>query len=161
LYLVVLFFPKENLYYYFEGKLEKYNVIFDNESISDNLGVLSVEGIDAYYGGENAAKIDKISLLPFIVYNEIKVERLNAAKKLQSFIPSQIDKASFKSTAFFPVKIWIDLEGNFGKIYGSYNIYNKKIRLILEPENDFAKKNPFIYSNFKDVEGRLIYESYF
>jgi len=159
--LVILFLPKENFYYLAETQLSKYKVALNNESVKDSGFVLSVENADVLYGSENVAHIEELSVAPFIVYNEINIKNISVAKNLQSFIPAEAESITLKVSAFFPVKVWINIEGEFGKIYGSYNIYSKNIHLNLEPGNGFAAKYPLLNSNFKDVEGELVYESSF
>jgi hypothetical protein len=161
IYLVILFLPKENFYYFAEEQLAKYKIALNNESVKDSYGVLSVDNISVSYGGENVAYIENAGVLPFIVYNEIDIKNVNVSKNFKSFIPSEIEAVSLKATVFFPVKVWINAKGDFGRIHGSYNIYSKTIRLVLEPENGFAGKYPLIYRNFKDTEGQLVYESSF
>jgi hypothetical protein len=158
---MVLFLPKENLYFLIEHRMDEYKIILNNETLNDFGGVLTVSKPHVLYGGEEVGEIDEITILPFILYNEIDVKGLHFAKSLQNFIPSEIEKANVRATLFYPLKVWINIKGDFGEIDGSYNIYSKTIRFILKPQEGFRQKYPLIYANFKDVEGELIYESSF
>ncbi|MDR1284941.1 MAG: hypothetical protein LBJ88_01930 [Campylobacteraceae bacterium] len=160
-YIVTVFLPKENFYFYLEDKLSNYNIVLGNESLKDFGGVLQINNALVAYEGDEIAQIDKITILPFILYNEVSVNNLHFASKFQRVIPNKIDKASFKATLFYPIKIWIKLKGDFGDVDGSYNIYNKTIRLVLKPQDDFKQKYSLIYANFRDVDGELVYESSF
>ncbi|MDR3178258.1 MAG: hypothetical protein LBT96_04660 [Campylobacteraceae bacterium] len=161
-YIVIIFLPKENFYFLLEQKLNGHGVIFDNETLDDFGGVLSIKDSRIIYDNEEVGRIDKIAILPFILYNKIDISGLHIlANNLKGHVPEKIDEASFKITPFYPTKVWINLKGNFGYIHGSYNIYDKTIRLVLQPQDNFKQMYPFIYANFKNVEGELVYESTF
>jgi hypothetical protein len=154
-----VFLPKENFYFLLEHKLSENNIVLNNESLKDFGGVLRINGALAVYGGDEIAQIDKITVLPFILYNEVSMKDLHFAKKLQTMFPGKIDEASLKATLFYPIKIWIKLKGDFGDIDGSYNIYSKTIRLVLKPQEDSRQKYPLIYANFQNIDGELVHES--
>ncbi|MDR1555181.1 MAG: hypothetical protein LBS39_04045 [Campylobacteraceae bacterium] len=159
-YIAIVFLPKENFYFFAEHKLER-QISFSNESIKDSFGILKISDALISYYGDDAGRVDKITILPFILYNEVNVENLHLAEKFNKIIPVKIDKASFKTTLFYPIKIWISLSGDFGDISGNYNIYGKTIRLVLKPQENFKQRYPFIYKEFKDIDGELVYESSF
>jgi hypothetical protein len=160
-YIIIIFLPKENFYFFAEHKLHEHKIVIGNESLKDFFGVFTIKGSYVSYYGDEAAQIDTITVLPFILYNEIDVRNLHISKKFQNFVPSEIDKVKIKFTPFYPVKLWINLQGGFGEIYGSYNMYSKTVRFILKPQEDFKRKYPLIYGEFKDIDGELVYESSF
>jgi hypothetical protein len=161
LYIVILFLPKESFYFFAEHKLAEYKIVLSNESLKDFGGIFTVKDPHVSYSGEDVGQIDTITILPFILYNEISINGLHFSKSLQNFIPSEIDEIKARITPFYPVKIFISSKGSFGEIKGSYNIYSKTIRLVLKPQENFRQRYSLIYSNFKDIEGELIYESSF
>ncbi|MDR0579641.1 MAG: hypothetical protein LBG21_03460 [Campylobacteraceae bacterium] len=161
-YIVILFLPKENFYFLLEQKLFEHKIVFGNETLKDFGGVLTVSNSRIIRNNEEIGQVEKIKILPFILYNEINVSGLHILKKsLTSYIPGEIDEISLKLTPFYPTRVWIKLNGSFGSIHGNYNIRSKKVRLVLEPQGDFRQKYPLIYRSFKDIEGELTYESSF
>jgi hypothetical protein len=159
---VILFLPKENFYFLLEQKLFEYKVVFGNETLKDFGGVLTVSNSRIMRNNEEIGQVEEIKILPFILYNEISMSGLHISKKsFTNYVPGEIDEASLKITPFYPTKVWIKLNGSFGSIYGNYNIYSKKIHLVLKPQDDFRQKYPLIYKSFKDIEGELTYESSF
>jgi hypothetical protein len=162
LYAAIVFLPKENFYFLAEHKLSgEYKIILSDENLSDFFGIFTARGAYVSYYGDDIAQIDTIKILPFILYNEVGFESLHISKKFQNFIPSEINKIKVKFTPFYPTKLWLSSSGDFGEIWGSYGIYNKKLRLILKPQEDFGRKYSAIYREFKDINGELIYESSF
>ncbi|MDR0665903.1 MAG: hypothetical protein LBF71_00675 [Campylobacteraceae bacterium] len=161
LYVAVIFLPKENFYFFAEHKLNERKIILSNETLSDFMGVFTAQEAHVSYYGDDIAQIDTIRIVPFILYNEAALESLHVSKKFQSFIPSEIDAVKIKFTPLYPTKLWLSADGDFGEIRGSYNMYDKKLRLILNPQEYFKQKYPTIYREFKDMDGELIYESSF
>jgi hypothetical protein len=158
-YIVILFLPKENFYFFLEHKLFKDNIVLSNESLKDVGGILQINDVFVTSAGDEIAQIDEITILPFILYNEVDVKNLHLAKRFEGALPSKIDEASFKATLFYPIKIWIKLKGDFGDIDGSYNVYSKTVRLVLKPQENFKQKYPLIYAKFQNIDGELVYES--
>ncbi|MDR2790117.1 MAG: hypothetical protein LBB59_04005 [Campylobacteraceae bacterium] len=161
IFITVLFLPKENFYFLMEHKLNEYKIVLGNETLSEFLGVFSVKNAHVSYFGDEAAQIGGIKAAPFILYNEVEFENIQIAKKFQSFAPGAIESAKVKFTPFYPIKLWLNLNGEFGKISGSYNMYGKKIYLVLKPHENFKQKYPSIYREFKEIDGELVYESSF
>ncbi|MDR2099771.1 MAG: hypothetical protein LBP40_02940, partial [Campylobacteraceae bacterium] len=139
----------------------EHQVILSNETLSDFLGIFKAKDAVVSYFGDEAARIDEISAAPFIVYNEIELENVRIAKHFQSFVPDKIDAVKIKFTPFYPIKLWLNLNGEFGEISGNYNMYSKNIYLVLKPHESFKQKYPSIYREFKDIDGELVYESSF
>jgi hypothetical protein len=161
IYIIILFLPKENFYFFIEHKLNEYKIVLGNETLSESFGIFNINDAHVLYYGDEAAKIDKIRVMPFILYNEIKFENIQIAKKFQNFAPSGIESVKAAFTPFYPIKLRLSLNGEFGEISGSYNMYGKKIYLVLKPHESFRQKYPGIYREFKDVDGELVYESSF
>jgi hypothetical protein len=161
IYIVILFLPKENFYFFMEHKLNEYKIVLGNETLNEFFGIFSIKGAHVLYYGDEAAQIDMIRAAPFILYNEVRFENIRIAKKFQSFVPGEIESVKVKFTPFYPLKLWLSLNGEFGEISGNYNIYGKEIYLVLKPHESFRQKYPGIYREFKDIDGELMYESSF
>lgn len=159
LFLSILFFPKENIYYLAEQNLVKYKVVLNNETLNESFGVLKIEDIDVIYNGANVAKIKDITTFFTFFYNKLTLKDAEIFKSLKNIIPLHIDKITAKYTIFYPTKIWFKGSGEFGNIEGNYNIYNKNIYLVLNIKDDFKTKYMFLLEYFKDINGELVYES--
>ncbi len=159
LYLVIIFLPKENLFYLGEKELSKYNIILNNEKLSDFLGVFSAKDMDVYYDGLNVGNIKDVNVLCAILYNQISINSANFNDNLRQFLPQEIKKISIKASALFPVRLFLDGDGDFGQISGYVDLYNKKIKLTLHPQENFVSKYPAIAQQFKKDKDEYIYET--
>jgi hypothetical protein len=59
---LLIFLPKQNLYYLAEQHLKKYDVILSNETLSSNISGLYIKDASLYVQGVNIALLNKISL---------------------------------------------------------------------------------------------------
>ncbi len=159
IYLVIVFLPKENLFYLGEKELSKQNVILNNEKLSDFFGLFSAKGMDVYYDGLNVGHVKDLSIFLGIFYNQISINDANFNSSLRQFIPQEIKKISIKASAFFPIRLFISGYGDFGQISGYVDLYSKKIKLILHPQKDFVSKYPAIAQELKKNKDEYIYET--
>jgi len=159
LFFILLFLPKENIYYFVEKKLFENKIILNEKNIKEGLFGLNVDDIDIFYDSTNIMKAEKLNLFFTIFYNRVMIKDIRAQKSFQNFMSEKIDTISLRHAIFYPTKVWINIRGEFGQINGNYNIKNKNVHLELKPQENFEKKYPFLRINFKDIEGKLIYES--
>ncbi|MDR1976390.1 MAG: hypothetical protein LBQ18_05305 [Campylobacteraceae bacterium] len=155
--MLMAFLPKENIYYFFENKLFEKGISLNEESTKEGLFGLDLSGIDVLYLGDSVARIGQIDAFFGILYNKVALASANPSKNLQNFVP-QVERINALYTPFYPTKVFLKGEGGFGSISGSYSIFSKKISLTLNPASDFARRYPMLNSNFKNVDGRLVYE---
>jgi hypothetical protein len=155
--MLAAFVPKENIYYALEKKLSNSGVVLNENSIEESFVGLSLDGVDVLFGGSVMAHTQKVDVFFGIFYNKIELTATAPASNMRNFIPA-IDKISAWYTPFYPTKVFLKGEGEVGSISGSYDIYSKKIYLELQPAANFARKYPMLNANFKNVDGRLVYE---
>jgi len=146
---IIIFMPKDNLYYTLQNFLKKEN-IYINSDIKSSLYLQLKNGV-VYYNKMDISKFKEIDILPFIFYNEIKAKdiEINIGKyKITSL------KAFY--TPFYPIKIFIKGSSNFGKIEGNIDLLKKEAKIyILNLTNNslksFLKKDKkgyFYYAKF-------------
>ncbi len=158
LYLLIAFLPKENLFFLGEKKLQNYNVILNDEKLKDRLILFQIQDSSVYYDGLHVGNIDSIDLFLGIFYNQISMKNAIFSDKLRQFIPKEISNLKIQSTIFFPIRLWINGDGNFGDISGFIDLYKKKIRLVLKPKKEFVSKYSTIMREFKKINNEYIYE---
>lgn len=158
LYLIIAFAPKENLFYLAEEKLKVYNVILNDEKLKDMLLLFKVKNSSVYYDGLHVGNINSIDTLITLFYNQISLKNAIFSDKLRQFIPKEITDLKVISTIFFPIRVWIKGDGNFGNISGFADLYKKHIKLTLIPSKGFLKKYPDIAREFKKINNEYIYE---
>ncbi|MDR0761469.1 MAG: hypothetical protein LBF13_00315 [Campylobacteraceae bacterium] len=157
LVLLIAFLPKENIYYVLEEKLSGYGVNLDEENVKESFAGLDLEGVNVLFGSSNIAYIKTAAAFFGILYNKVELTSTAPSGNMRSFIPL-MDKVSAWYTPFYPTKVFLRGEGGIGSISGSYNLYDKKIYLELQPSADFSRRYPMLNANFKKIDGRLVYE---
>lgn len=158
-YLVIAFLPKANIFYLAEDGLKKYNIAFNDEKIGDYLVFFRVFDAKMYYEGLHVGDVKSISIFPTIIYNQIGVKEANFSNSLKQFVPKEVKSLTLINTIFYPIKIWIRGDGDFGKISGSLNLYTKKLRLELKPTNSFLTNYKSLAKQFKKDKDIYVYET--
>jgi len=146
---VIIFIPKDNLYFTLQKYLSKKN-IYINSKIDSSINLKLKKGT-LYYKGINLITFKKIVISPFIVFN--KVQANNVIIKFQNL---KIQKIEAIYSIINPLKIYIDGDSNIGKIEGNINLLKGKIKVyILNLNNKFLKnmlqkdkKGYFYYASF-------------
>lgn len=71
---LIYFFPKENLYFLVEEKLQKEKIIISNETIEFNFIGFFLKDFDLYYDGIKVAKIENLDITySFFDFNKILI----------------------------------------------------------------------------------------
>lgn len=161
LWLLIAFIPKTNLYYFAEEFLQTHKIVFNAEKTSDFLGIFSIKDAQVYYDGLHVGDVKSASLLPFVLYNNISLKQASFVDNMKQFVPKNINSLQIHHTLFYPIEAFIFGDGDFGELQGSVNFYTKKLTLTLTPAKNFAKNYPAIASEFKQKEGKYIYETNF
>ncbi len=161
LYLLIAFLPKENLFFLAEKKLKSYNVVLNDETLKDRAILFQIQDSSVYYDGLHVGNIDSIDMFLGIFYNQISLKNAIFSDKLRQFIPKEISALKIKSTIFFPIRLWVNGDGNFGEVSGFIDLYKKNVRLVLKPQKDFVIKYPAIMKEFKKINNEYIYEKNF
>jgi hypothetical protein len=146
---VILFIPKEELYYTFQSFL-KDKQIFINSSVKSNIK-LSLDNGTLFYRGADVLKFKKVDIYPFLVFNQIDGE--NIVFNVGNY---KITSLKIIYTLFYPIKVFISAKSNFGDISGEIDLIKRDIKLyILNLKNNSLKsilkkdeKGYFYYAKF-------------
>jgi hypothetical protein len=145
----VLFMPKDNLYYTLQNFLQKQN-IYINSDIKNNIS-LNLKNGTVYYNKMDIAKFKKIYVFPFVFYNEIKAEKVTL--NIGNY---KINSLRAFYSIFFPVKIFIKGESNFGKIGGYVDLIKREAKIYIYNLTNSALKQFLI----KDKKGYFYYAKF-
>lgn len=157
LLFLVLFSPKEELYYLLEKNLEKNGIIISNEKFTDTLFGLSITDADLYIQGINMAKIKELKLNIFFLHNQLSIEQVATDKGIHKMAPKEIENLTATWSLLSPHKIAITGNGSFGSIDGGYYFAQKKIIIRPKEAKNINKFRKFLK---KDTKG-FYYEKLF
>ncbi len=158
IYMIIIFLPKTEMYYQLESYLKQNQIVFNDESTRDILGVFSVKNARVFYEKLEVGKIDSMNFYPFIFYNKFSINKASFNNSLKQFVPKNIENISFSNTIFYPIKIWISGNGDFGDLSGEIDLNKRKISIRLKPAANFLSKYSDIARNFTKDKDQYIYE---
>jgi len=145
----IVFIPKDNLYYTLQKYLSK-EKIYINSNIKNSL-ILTLSNGKIYQNGINLAQFEKVKIIPFLVYNNIKAKNIKI-----SFQNIKIDNLNITYSIINPLKIKINGTSNIGKINGEVNLIKKIIKIYILNLNNNTLKS-FLR---KDKQGYFYYEKF-
>ncbi len=145
---IIIFSPKENLYFTLQKYLKEQN-IYINSDIKSNLFSLNLKNAKVFVNKINLINFKKASFYPFIFFNKITVNDIDI--NVQDL---NIKKLNVVYSVIKPLKIKIVGESNFGKIDGFIDLTKQYLKVYI--------KNPKKIISFlrKDKKGYYFYEKF-
>ncbi len=158
LFALLVFMPKQELYFTLEKELAKQDIEINEQSIEEGIFSLNLIKPVIYVKGIKIASIEKINIFTLIFSTNINVKSLILDDSLKSFAPGKIDVANISHSLFSPFNVNIGANGSFGAIEGSANLNERTLRLDF---TETTKELDSIRSNLKKDEKGLYYETSF
>ena len=157
-FALLLFMPKQELYFTLEKELLKQDIEINEQSIEEGIFSLNLINPVIYVKGIKIATIEKINIFTLIFQTNINLKSLILDDSLKSFAPQKIDVANMSYSLFSPFKVIIEGKGSFGVIDGHVNLDERNLRLHF---SETTKELDSIKSNLKKDEKGLYYETSF
>jgi len=140
LLMIIFFLPKENIYYFGEKELKKYNIIISDEKVEDKGLEFNIKDSKLYFEQIKSVDIESLSILTTIGYNQLVIKNIIVDESLQNLVPSRLDSANIIYSILDPLVITIDGVGSFGKLKGVVYLIDRKIVLELLPSKLMKSK---------------------
>ena len=161
--LFIIFIPTKNLYFFAEEKLQDKKIFINETSINTTLTHTSINGATLYFEDIKALVFEQISLKLWFLYNSININNVKIDEGLKDFLPLNIKNISIIYTPFYPIKVLLSGNGDFGVFNGNIDLIKKVLIIELDASKvmktsfkkllDFMKK-----SKNKDHKDRYVYE---
>lgn len=161
--LALMFFsPKISAYYFLESHIKPFGVIISGEELHDNGFSLDIEHADVSFKAIDSAKIEKINIKIYGLYNAVNIDGVKLSSTAASFIPLNVTSTKVYHTIFDPLIVYADAMGEFGEAEVRYDILTNGVKITLKPSKLMLRK----YKNTlrglsKDENGEYIYEKTF
>jgi len=155
---VLLFLPKIELFNLVEKELEKNSLIISNEKKVSQLNGLTLENADIYYQEVLSANIEKIDITTYLVYSKFEINNLIVSKSLQNFLPRNIEKVEVDYSILDFKKLNIKAKGKFGELFGYVDIFERKLKVELNPTQFMKLEYRNILREFRLKDGKYYYE---
>jgi len=154
---LLLFMPKEELYFSLERELAKQGVEINEGTIHEGIFGLTLENVTVYVQGIKVATVEKVSLFTLLVYTRIEGETLIVDKSLQNMLPAEVNHLVATHSLLDPTTLHIEANGSLGRLAGEVSLTGRTVHL------DFTetKKIDTIRSQLKKGEKGWYYETSF
>ena len=134
-FAVIVFMPKQELYYALEKRLAEQGIEINESRIDEGLFSLTLSDIHIYVKGIEVASIEKIDLFTLLVYSSVTIENMIFDDTLRSFVPQKIEKSLFVHSVLSPFKVSISTVGSFGVAEGRVDLKTRSVRIdLLDPK---------------------------
>ncbi len=149
-FAVIVFMPKQELYYQFEQQLEQEDVKIASEKIEEGWFTLTLKDPVIYVRGIKVATVESISIFTVLGYSSVQVEGVILDASLQSFAPGSIDEAHLTHLIVFPQRLSLSANGLFGEAEGEILLDARRLKIHF---SDNSKLGMLRAQLKKDEEG--------
>ncbi len=157
-FALVFLMPKEQLFYTLKTFLQKQKITISQDDIKDRWIDLKIEKPKLYYDGIESAIIDSISIKPWLLYNSVSAYDIKSGKDVKKMFNLKDGFAQITQAFWNPFVAKVEAEGNFGKVWGTIELKEGKIKLLCEPSKNF-KRSQIFRELFKKRDEGYVYES--
>lgn len=149
LYMLLLFLPKSEIYYFVLEKLAKENIYVKNEDIKEKLFGIEFSNAIIEYNTIDIAKVKKSSIYTCFFDTQITIDHIQIDKTLEQFVPSQIDNIFIRYSVLNPLFVTLKGDGKEFNIDGKLDLMNQVLRLELKASKSFKSIYPMVLKQFK------------
>ncbi len=158
----IYFAPKVNIYYFAEQQLQKKGIVLNDETLNDKGFTLEVNNAVLYVKSLETAKIQKIKLNLFLLYNSVEVENLVFSDMASRFIPLHVKSLYLVYTVFDPLHVTGKCSGEFGEADINIDLVNRTLQIVIKPSKKMLSHYRTTLRNLKkDKNGGFVYEQSF
>lgn len=122
---LIIFMPKENLFFTLQKELKKEN-IFINTKTSSNLIDLKLDNSKIFVNKINIANIESIKITPLLFFNKIDLKNIKI-----DFNHLNIDNLNLTYSVLTPFNVDIKGSSNFATIKGFIDLKNRNMKIYL------------------------------
>ncbi|MBA1437553.1 MAG: hypothetical protein FAF05_00970 [Epsilonproteobacteria bacterium] len=137
---LVVFTPKESVYYLIEKELQPYGVVIDAQELEDNLFWLEVKDATIYVQGVDVAKVANLRITLLGFYNALEADGINLGGMAANFIPPKVVTLKVKYHLLYPLAVTLDADGAFGQAKAQLKLLDQNISLHLTPSKLMQQK---------------------
>ncbi len=141
---ILLFMPKQELYYKLEQELAKEGIKINESQIEESLFSLTLKNADLYVKGIKIATVERVTLLTLLFYSKVELKELMLDDSLKHMAPQRIEDALLTYTLLSPVKLSIYAEGSFGTLKGDADLKERKVHLDFVEEKEIGVIKPML-----------------
>jgi len=156
-FVLILFMPKEEIYFRVEQELVKNEIVLNEESRNEGLFSLSLKNVTVYVKGIPLVTAEEINFFTLLFYTCINVETLMIDESLKTMTPTEVEHLHISQNILSPSDLKVKAEGPFGQASGSVDLNQRMFHMDI---ND-TKGLGMLKSKLKQGEEGWYYETSF
>jgi len=157
-FAILLFMPKDKLFFALEKNLETQGILINEKAIETGMFSLNLLEADIYVKGIKVAHVEKINIFTLLFITNINIKEVTIDASLKAFVPEKIDKMNITHSIFSPMKADILANGSFGDMEGVVDLQERTLRLDF---SNNTKEIDLLKANLNKDEKGLYYETSF
>jgi len=159
---LIYFTPKISIYYFLEKELKAQGVIISAEEAVDSGFSLVLSHGEVSYKGVDSAKVERLKVNIFELYNSVNVQGVVLSSAAESFVPLNIESIDITYTLLNPLNVVGVAEGEFGSLNMEYSLLENSVHIELEPSKIMLKNyKSTLQELVKSEDGGYVYEKTF
>jgi len=156
-FAILLFMPKQEIYYTLEKSLLEKGIEINEKSIEEGLFSLHIHHADIYVKGIEVANVEELDFFTLLFYSRLSLKSLQIDKSLATFVPQDINKTVIMHSLLSPYQAFMTSTGSFGLAEGVIDFKNKDLRIDLSDVKELGAMR----SQLKKDEKGWYYETSF
>lgn len=147
--MILLFLPKENLYYFALQKLSNEKVTLNHTLLKENIDSLMLTELSLKYDNIPTASIDKLKIESNLLNTSLSIRNIIIDSSMKKFVPNSIRDITIKHTLLNPLNITIESSFKDGVCNGNIDLLKRTVLLNLEVSKNFNSKYKMISKYLK------------
>ena len=147
--VLLVFMPKQELYYKLEQILEKNDIKINEGRLESGLFSLTLYDSDVYVKGIKLATVEKVNVFTLLFYTDAKMENLTLDESLKAMLPTHVKEAKLTHALWSPVVVEVTALGDFGGLDGIANIAQSTLRVDFNDSTAITSLKPKLQEDEK------------
>jgi hypothetical protein len=148
-FALIIFMPKEELYFGLERALAKQGIEINEGMIEEGMFGLVLKDVSLYAEGVKVATAKRISLFTLLAYSKIKIEEFQTDSGLRSILSVHLKKTVLYHSLLNPVNVYFKSIGDTGEIEGYLSLREHKAYFTFSDEKKSKPLKKFLKKDKK------------
>ena len=149
---LLVFLPKENLYFFLLDKIKQEKIVVKNEKIQDDYYSFKLFNTNIFYQGVNGVKIENFNIQTYLFSSKIEIYNIVLDDIAKQFLPPRIKSVQISHSVLDPLVVHIKANLIQAKAYGTLNLKTRKVLLIVNPSKQFLKSYKRLLRKMKKMK---------
>ncbi len=154
---IIIFMPKQALYYKMEKTLATQEVVLNETSIEEGLFSLTLHQVSVYVKGIPVATVEEVKFFTLLFFSRLTVDKLLLDDSLKKMLPTEMNHAEITHSLVSPLNLAVHAQGSFGALEGNIDLRASRVRLDFNE----SKNIKVLKSELKKDEKGWYYETSF